>query len=174
MSEDAKQKDIMLTSQTSLELGMPEGLKQKDIMRDTAVRYLGYANEVGEAFKPVFPRVLVPSYVLAFGYVFSDTAHKVVQARAKGLPQGQVTRIGVDVLVWQTLASVIIPGQIIHTITAGAGKLFKSDVSVVKACPPLLRTWGPTIIGLSAIPLIIHPVDEAVDYLLDNTLRKFS
>jgi fission process protein 1 len=113
----------------------------------------------------------MPSYLVAFGYVGADTMHKVLQARSSGLPQNQVTRVGIDVLVWQTLASVIIPGQIIHMITAGAGKVFKSPY--VKACPPMLRSWGPTVIGLSAIPLIIHPVDAAVDYLLDETLRKW-
>ena len=64
----------------------------KDVWRHSALRYLGYANEVGEAlgvwkvlfvsksydlpndplFKstgPVYPRVVKPSYAVAFGYV---------------------------------------------------------------------------------------------------------
>ncbi|KAI8441823.1 hypothetical protein MSG28_005509 [Choristoneura fumiferana] len=42
--------------------------KQKDMYRDTWVRYLGYANEVGEAFRPVVPaRVVAYSYAIAFG-----------------------------------------------------------------------------------------------------------
>ena len=34
--------------------------------------------------------------------------------------------------------------------------------------------WGPTAIGLGAIPFIINPTDAAVDLLLDNsTLRPY-
>ena len=38
--------------------------------------------------------------------------------------------------------------------------------------PTAVAGWAPTIIGLGSIPLIIHPIDDAVDYLLDNTTRK--
>ena len=44
-----------------------------DLFRDTPVRYLGYANELGEAFRPILPKFLVPSYFVSFGYVFADT-----------------------------------------------------------------------------------------------------
>ena len=47
-----------------------------DIWRDTPVRLLGYANEVGESFRHIFPRMVGPSYVVAFGYTFADVADK--------------------------------------------------------------------------------------------------
>ena len=47
-----------------------------DIWRDTPVRLLGYANEVGESFRYVFPRGVIPSYVVAFSYVLADTQDK--------------------------------------------------------------------------------------------------
>ena len=47
-----------------------------DIWRDTPVRLLGYANEVGESFRNIFPRMVMPSYVIAFGYTFADCADK--------------------------------------------------------------------------------------------------
>ena len=47
-----------------------------DIWRDTPLRLLGYANEVGESFRYVFPRLVVPSYAVAFGYVLADTQDK--------------------------------------------------------------------------------------------------
>ena len=50
--------------------------KAVDIWRDTPVRLLGYANEVGESFRYVYPRGVAPSYVLAFGYVLADTQDK--------------------------------------------------------------------------------------------------
>ena len=41
-----------------------------DIYRDTYVRYMGYANELGEAFRPNFPKMVLPSYGVSFTYVF--------------------------------------------------------------------------------------------------------
>ena len=35
----------------------------------------------------------------------------------------------------------------------------------------VVRTWGPPLAGLATIPLIIHPIDQAVDFVLDNSLR---
>ena len=50
-----------------------------DIWRDTPVRLLGYTNEVGESFRYVFPKGVIPSYVIAFGYVLADTQDKGVK-----------------------------------------------------------------------------------------------
>lgn len=51
-----------------------------DIWRDTPVRYLGYANEVGEACRAFLPGWGVPaSYALAISYVLADTADKAAK-----------------------------------------------------------------------------------------------
>ncbi|VVC97830.1 unnamed protein product [Leptidea sinapis] len=48
-----------------------------DFFRDTWVRYLGYANEVGESFRPLIPvKVVRASYAVAFAYGLADTADK--------------------------------------------------------------------------------------------------
>ena len=147
--------------------------QEQDLFRDTPVRYLGYANEIGESFRPIFPRFVVPSYGLAFAYVGADAVHKTLQAKKRGESTNTMVRIGVDVLLWQTLASVLIPGKIIHLITAGAVKAFNSEASAIKSLPKQVRVWSPTFIGLATIPFIIHPIDHAVDHLFDSTLRKW-
>ncbi len=48
-----------------------------DLWRETPLRYLGYANELGESFRSIVPRFVKPSYGLAFGYVLCDTVDKV-------------------------------------------------------------------------------------------------
>lgn len=73
-----------------------------------------------------------------------------------------------DVFLWQMLASVAIPGAIINRITWGTGKLLK--LAKVKGMP---RKWGATCVGLASIPFIIKPIDEAVDYAMENTYRKY-
>ena len=138
-----------------------------DLFRDTPVRYLGYANELGEAFRPILPKFLVPSYVVSFGYVFADTFDKAQKARNLGESGGKITKAAVDTLLWQSFASVIIPGFVIHKVVDAvkwSGKKAKF--------PPAMRRWAPTAIGISAIPFIIHPIDNFVDYAMDNTLRK--
>jgi len=52
--------------------------KDVDIYRDTPIRLLGYANEVGEAFRAIVSAKLVwASYGLASMYVLADTQDKV-------------------------------------------------------------------------------------------------
>ena len=56
-----------------------------DIYRDTLLRYAGYANEVGEAFRPLVPGWCVPaSYGVAITYVFADTLDKTKKAYGGG------------------------------------------------------------------------------------------
>ena len=53
-----------------------ENKKEVDIYRDTPVRFMGYANEVGESFRYQFPKFVLPSYGIAFAYCFADTFDK--------------------------------------------------------------------------------------------------
>ncbi|VDO36116.1 unnamed protein product, partial [Brugia timori] len=99
-----------------------EDLHEMDIYRDTAVRFLGYANEVGEAFRAWVPTNAVRiSYVVAMGYVFSDTAdksRKTYQLNYLNCKERYraVAFRAVDTLIWQSLASVVIPGFMINRV----------------------------------------------------------
>mmetsp|Transcript_22725 Transcript_22725/g.68230 ORF Transcript_22725/g.68230 Transcript_22725/m.68230 type:complete len:138 (-) Transcript_22725:22-435(-) len=122
-----------------------------DIYRDTPVRFLGYANEVGESFKPVAPRALYfGSYAVACAYVAADAKHKYDR-------DGNWLK-GVDALVWQALASVAVPGLVVNRVVAAAGAVTK-------------RPMVPTLCGLASIPVIIKPIDWLVDEAMDATLR---
>lgn len=142
-----------------------------DIWRDSPLRYLGYANEVGESFRPVYPKYVVPSYVVAFGYVGCDTISKT---RSKYAECGCITKAaktGLDAFLWQTLASVLIPGYTIRVVATSASYGFNTP-QAQKLFSPRVVKWSPTMIGLAAIPFIIHPIDHFVDVLMDNTVRK--
>ena len=57
-------------------------VKEVDIYRDTPVRLLGYANEVGEAFRAlVNVKFVYASYGLASAYVLADTNDKASKAK---------------------------------------------------------------------------------------------
>jgi mitochondrial fission process protein 1 len=143
---------------------------EKDIWRETSLRYLGYANEVGEAFGPIFPKYVRPSYAVAFGYVGCDTADKTWKSIKRGESGTATLKTSADALIWQTFASVLIPGKVINLITNSSANMLKSQSFARLPIP--IRTWAPTAIGLATIPFIIHPIDHAVDYVMDNTLRK--
>ena len=150
-----------------------------DIWRNTWLRYLGYTNELGESFRPIFPKFVVPSYVVSFGYVFCDTADKTMKAQQEAklldprLQTLHVVESAVDTLVWQSLASVIIPGITIHKIVDVTCDLLAGKYAAVpiKNVPHAVQRWGPTAVGLATIPLVIHPLDNFVHFLLDVTMR---
>ena len=138
-----------------------------DIWRDTPLRLLGYANEVGESFRYMYPRLVAPSYVLAFSYVFADTQDKATkQYRSDG--QQMTKRLvtsSLDCLIWQTLASVLIPGFVIH-------KVVKATTWATKGRFGPKGNLIPVFVGLFTIPFIVKPIDHGVDLLMDHTYRK--
>lgn len=162
-----------------------EGDKVPDLYRDTFVRYAGYANEVGESFKNIVSRTSYKaSYAVAIAYVLADAADKGMKAEAvaASMPpepaadapeknsQVEAAKAAADTLVWQGLASVIIPGFTINRIVALVKKITES---VDGKLPAPAKKWAPTLIGLSVIPFIVHPIDEGVTMMLDMTIRNF-
>eukprot|EP00076_Gallus_gallus_P027230 XP_015150412.1 mitochondrial fission process protein 1 isoform X1 [Gallus gallus] len=84
---------------------------------------------------------------------------------------GRARRVGVavaDTFVWQSLASVAIPGFTINRLCAASLALLAS----LTRWPLPVRKWATTALGLSAIPVIITPIDRSVDFLMDSSIRK--
>lgn len=80
-----------------------------------------------------------------------------------------VTTAAADALIWQSFASVIVPGFTINRICAGSLYILKRTTKL----PKITRKWITTAVGLSSIPFIIKPIDHAVDYAMDNSFRKW-
>ena len=76
-----------------------------DIFKDTPLRYLGYANEVGEALGPIYPRAVASSYAIAFAYVGGDTIDKAYRSYQQGKPGMKSCQIAADTFIWQLFAS---------------------------------------------------------------------
>lgn len=62
----------------------------------------------------------------------------------------------VDTFVWQSLASVAIPGITINRLCAASLALLGS----LTRWPLPLRRWATTALGLATIPLIVTPIDR--------------
>ena len=156
-----------------------------NIFRDSPLRYMGYCNEIGESFRYQFPRFVVPSYILSFGYVGADaltTGYREYCSEDtsknnnnnnnnKETKTSREYRAGIatfDTLLWQSLASVLIPGLAINVIVrASRFAVARSPLTL----PTLASKWLPTAAGIGSIPLIIHPIDSFVDFTLDNSTR---
>ncbi|XP_014467556.1 PREDICTED: mitochondrial fission process protein 1 [Dinoponera quadriceps] len=150
---------------------MVKNQEEVDLYRDTYVRYLGYANEVGEAFRSLVPKSVVwASYVVSSGYVLADTTHKGTNVYKIDTSPQKIKNVllsASDTLIWQAFASIIVPGFTINRICAAVQFAQKRSTSAVWRKP-----WISTIIGLVSIPFIIHPIDHAVERTMDVTYRK--
>ncbi len=140
-----------------------------DIWRHGPLRFAGYANELGEAFRPLVSHTWVhASYAVAIAYVLGDTIDKIVvvgnQATGRGeSPVPHMVTTAVDVLSWQTIASIAVPGFVINRVVALSGALLRR----AGRKPGVV----PTLVGLASVPLIIKPIDHATDAVLDATIR---
>jgi len=144
-----------------------------NVFRDSMLRYAGYANEVGESFRYQFPKFVVPSYVVSFGYCCADAASTGYDVWQKDMPHDQrlhdTVRATADTLLWQSLASVMIPGAAINLIVKASRFAVARSPA---ALPVFAAKWFPTATGLGSIPIIIKPIDVSVDFLLDNSTRQ--
>ena len=171
-----------------------------DPLRDGPLRYLGYSNEVGEAFSAwLFPGGVTLSYAVAISYVVFDTVDKYRKTLEEAQAIDEVPGVdrdrlistialerGFDTIVWQLLASVALPGYTIHTVVAASSWALQQAVDEQN---PLVQTFAqtmsmdtgtaaalvekslPTFIGLCVIPFIVHPLDAFVHYVLNVTTR---
>jgi hypothetical protein len=67
----------------------------------------------------------------------------------------------------------LIPGKIINIIANGSANFIKTSKNInIINLPKTIKIWSPTFLGLAVIPFIIHPIDLAVDIVMDNSIRK--
>lgn len=140
---------------------------------------------MGESFRPIVPVAAVwASYGVATAYVTADAIDKGRKAAAVSGPPcspriptcphptpallsqqthaqdpSRARRVGVavaDTFVWQSLASVAIPGFTINRLCAASLALLAS----LTRWPLPVRKWATTALGLAAIPVIITPIDR--------------
>src|SRR6056300_479247 len=139
--------------------------KNVDPYRETSLRYMGYANELGEAFTSYLPDWGLPaSYCVAASYVMFDTIDKGQKAFDAAEEEDKIIdtlRISTETLTWQMLASVFWPGSIIRVIVNMAAQVSGDEHHLL-----------PTLVGLAAIPAIVKPIDTTVDKLMETSISK--
>lgn len=146
--------------------------KNVDPYRETSLRYMGYANELGEAFTTYLPEWGLPaSYCIAASYVMFDTIDKGEKAYNSAEEEDKIVdtlRISTETLTWQMLASVFWPGSIIRVIVNMAASIISSN----NMDDNQVMHFLPTLIGISAIPMIVKPIDSTVDKIMEGSISK--
>jgi len=146
------------------------------IMRSIADQrmLLAYQSELGEAFRPVshvyFVRAL---YALSIGYVLADIGVNAMQDHDAGMDSARVAYRAIDLTVWHTFASMVLPTYSVHEIVKYSG-MFMNKLPQLENLPQV-RKWVPVFLGLFSIfgtPLA-HWLDHGVTWVMDNTSRKY-
>jgi len=97
-------------------------MTEKDIYRETPVRLLGYADEIGETFRPSIHVSWVPViYDIASAYVLANTLDKTLNMSKRPFVNDskkyhEVFIAGIETLIEQNFAPVIVPGVTINRI----------------------------------------------------------
>lgn len=174
------ERQTFLTSEFKFTLKLPYGKKTElTHLSGTCTCYHshtpeGYANEFGEAFRTHIPRLMyLGSYGIASTYCLADSIDKGRRCYQQNnhlnnyLQKRKAVETSVEAAIWQGLASVIIPGFTINRICAASRFTLRR---VARTMPPRAQTWVTTFVGLSAIPLIIKPIDGLVDKIMDGLI----
>ena len=75
-----------------------------------------------------------------------------------------------DALLWQSFASVIVPGFTINRICWSTQFLLNRILKMSKTRNQIMTV----AVGLVSIPFIIKPIDHGVDFVMDRTFRKLT
>jgi fission process protein 1 len=136
-----------------------------------AFRYLAFTSDFGEALRPVVKVGIVnASYAVAIGYCVVDVAwegYKLKQNNYKtnaGVPMS-MTQCIVERSTFQAIASVALPFAIIHTAVDVARRVFTKVGKFTK--------WGPSVVGLSIIPLLPLYLDEPVEHGIEHVFETY-
>lgn len=126
-----------------------------EFFRDPPGRYLGYCHVVGRALSGTLVTPFTNMWLTraTLGYIGFDTVYNAMDHR-----QPNPLLKAADALIWQSLASIVLPKMTVDAVAAVASHFKlkgKLPVALVLLCMPLL---GPGI-------------DNGVDFVLDHTTR---
>lgn len=155
----------------------------KNLLTESALRYLGFVNDVGEACKSLVPKpIYYGTYLVTGLYCMSDILlsphriqHKLTTSQDLNTEswlfynQHQIrSRKLFDTSIWHFFATLSVTPFIIHK-SKPVSKYFFSKTSL----PPRFQTtFGPAIVGLCLIPIIVPPIDNLFHLILNSTWRK--
>ncbi len=160
-------------------------VKQKDIYKDTPVRYLGFTNELGTAVKDVCGKSTgfvrhIPSlsYVPAVGYIACDVFDKYKKGE-DGTGRKPSVKIGARELITQTLTSVLAPTGVIlatqNLTKKAAGKFMpKMPKNIIDAFTKnnnKLAKISMVAISIAVLCAATKPIDKLAEKVVDKIIN---
>jgi fission process protein 1 len=125
-------------------------------------RFLAYTSDVGEAARPIVnKKVVYAAYGMSGAYCFGAVGYKGYTAKNEGKQGAELADIIGQETVFQLVASLLLPGIIIHTGVHQTQKLLKA-----RQARPFLQSWAPSLVGLGlipAMPLVDHPCEMLLE-----------
>jgi fission process protein 1 len=158
-------KDMKMTDGLSRYAGYSAGLAR-------LFRYLAFTSDFGEALRPVVSsRIVNITYGISIGYCFADVGWEAHKHKKRGYitengVSMSMTQVIVERSVFQAIASIAVPFLVIHTTVDIATKIFKKYL-------PKYTRFGPSIVGLSIIPLLPMYLDHPVEHALEKAFQNF-
>ncbi|KAI9022679.1 mitochondrial 18 KDa protein-domain-containing protein [Hyaloraphidium curvatum] len=133
------------------------------LVKSTA-RYLAYTSDLGEAFRPIVPPwVVKASYGVSWAYVVTDVSLTAYSEKDKGTTGSDLREIVVKRAVFQSMASMALPAFTIHqSVHLGSWAFKKYSTN------PVMRRWGPTVLGLAVVPFLPYIFDEPVEIAVEK------
>jgi len=131
-----------------------------------SVRYTAYTSDLGESFRPIIhPKLVTTTYCISWAYVIGDVAWEGWKAASRQKKnKSEVLGIVTERMIFQSLASMLIPMFIIHSTVDVGKKLFNKT---------RFQRWGPTFLGLSLLPFLPFVVDPPVEHGLEFLKHRF-
>jgi len=146
---------------------------------NSSLRYVAFANDLGEGAKSYLPRWLyIGSYAATGGYAFlaiygdflnkkkdlvkthNESNNKLDSITAIKNIKYELAREVADKSIWHAVASVAGTPLVIHQIKHLTEKIFKPKTPAM-----------PAVVGLASIPVIVPPIDNGMTGIM-NIFRK--
>ena len=156
----------------------------QNVLTESGLRYLGFVNDVGEACKSLIPKPMYyGSYLVTGLYCMSDILlspsrllHQLKTKEDVFNPEwifcnpgsmSLTNRKMLDTSIWHLFATISVTPFIIHkSKTVSKYMLNKTNLPI-----NIKTTFGPALIGLCLIPIIVPPIDNLFHVILNSSLR---
>ena len=142
-----------------------QSARARQLVRMLLVRYrlVAFTSEVGESLRPLIqPWKVDLAYVVSWLYCIVDVVLSGIEASAAGWRTGAIARNVVHMVIFHSIATMLIPAVLIHEAVHYSAVL-------IRACGasgmPYAK-WWPTALGLAlipAMPLFDPPVEALLD-----------
>lgn len=129
-------------------------------------RYLAYTSDVGEAARPVVhPNIVRLTYGISWGYVLVDVGLEARKAKIATNDETAVIRHASERLIFNALASMILPMFTIHGVVHQMQKL------TIKSASTFARSAIPSLSGLAVIPFLPFMFDKPVEMVVERAFN---